>query len=629
MKTSLPKGHKVEAKIESLGYDRMVRMLNTLMVAVFVLFVLIFSVGLNAEFLRKLQDLDLFAYSAVFFENTLERIGGLSVYVGSFLTQFFYVPWLGSLIYLSLLLLVTYLTAKAFDLKGRTFPLAFIPSLALLLTLTELGYMIYIQKIHGFAYIGILGVLLALSGLILFKKIRKVWVQVVYVAVFLLIAYPVSGVYGLLGGILMLLYAHKKWISSKERRILIPVLAALVFLISIPLLYYWLVFSQTTLSHLYLVNLPLFFCTGAERILWLPYVLMAVFFILASLWNKHPNSKLTVLDKGLPVTLFVTCLIIVAVFSYQDRNFNTELSMVAASEKGEWNDVLKLARKQQGEPTRLIVMNTNLALFKLGIAGDKIYHYKDGAKAMNSSRQLYDINVAGRFFYYQYGKLNYCYRWCMEDMVEYGMNVSVLKYFVKCSLMNGETDIAQKYNDILKSTLFYKSWAKNYQPYIDNQKKVSENPEFAAILPLTGYENLLDGDHFMMENFLRNSFAYMVGGPPAIVELSTLFCLEFKDINLFWPRFFYWAQTHQRIPVHFQEAALLYRHLENKVNLDQLPFDKEVVANFQLFLDYNNRYASYPEESIRSLYYNQFGKTFWFYYFFVKNHTTGIEPTDK
>ncbi|MDP4278517.1 MAG: DUF6057 family protein, partial [Bacteroidota bacterium] len=285
-------------------------------------------------------------------------------------------------------------------------------------------------------------------------------------------------------------------------------------------------------------------------------------------------------------------------------------------------------KKQQDEPTRLIVMHTNLALYKLGLAGDNLFKYRDGNKAMKSPREILPMRLAGTFFYYQYGKPNYCYRWCMEDMVEYGMNASVLRYFVLSCIMNGETNLARKYNRILASTLFYKSWAKKYQYYIDHPDKVATAPEFANIISLTAYDNILDGDDSMLELYLKNSFAYMGGGTPALVEASLLFNLDMKDIPRFWPRFFLYARTHNRIPVHYQEAALLYQHLEQKVSLDNLPLDRNVVTNFNLFLDYVQKYVQYPEDQIRPFFYNQFGDTFWFYYFFVKDHSTaGLKRT--
>lgn len=630
MKVKAQKHLGVVDTLKSKHGENCIKVLNWTVLGVFILFVLYFTVGQYSAFLWRLQEFDLFVNTRQYFVDNTQRLGGLTLYVGSFLNQFFYYPWLGSLIYLLMLLLVSYMTAKAFGLKGRTYPLAFLPSLALLLSITELGYMIYVLKVEGYVYVNILGILCALLGLILFQKIKPVGLNVLFVIAWLLIFYPICGIYALFGGLLIMLASLKQYAGSKDRKSLIPVLATLPSLFLIPFLYYQFVFDETFFNNLPFVNLPNFSVKGAEKILWLPFLLMALFFFFAVLWKrKRVLTKPAFIDKGMPIILFLAGLIVVTVFSYRDENFKTELAMQSAAENGDWNDVLKLAGKQQDEPTRLIVMHTNLALYRLGLAGDNMFHYKNGNKAINTPRTILPIQMAGTFFYYQYGQLNYCYRWCMEGMVEYGMDVSVLKYFVLSSILNGETALAQKYNDILNSTLFYKSWAMKHQTFIDHPEGIQKSPEFENILTLTAYDDMLDGDHSMLENFLRNNFASMQGGPTALVELSILYNLELKSIDGFWPRLFFWARTQKHIPVHFQEAALLYEHLEHKVNLAGAPFDKEVVTNFQNFLAFIQKYANYPEESVKMLYYNQFGDTFWYYYFFVKDDSTSKKSAEK
>jgi len=612
------KKHRTEAAPKALKHTgKFIKIQNLTLLGFFVLFILYQTIGQNASFLWKTQELDLFAFNQRYFLDAIEGIGGLSVYLGSFLTQFFYIPWLGSLIYLALLLFVSYLTSKAFNLKGRAIPLAFIPSLALLLTMCELGYMIYILKINGYVYVTVLGVIGILWGIILFQKIKRIHFQVIYILAYLLVGYPVFGAYALFGGGLFLLYTLKSVALEKNKAALIPAVTALSGIFLIPIVYYQFLYSQTIFKNLSFALLPAF-NTGSEKILWLPFVLIALFFIVAVLWKQGKESKKTTfVRKSAPVFLFLSTLVIVAAFSYKDENLKTELAMQSASEKGNWNEVLRIAQKQKDEPTRLIVMNTNLALFKLNLAGDKMFNYKDGNKAINTPGNIFPMQIAGKFFYYQYGKLNYCYRWCMEEMVEFKMNANNLKYFVLSATLNKETALANKYNEVLKSTLFYKSWAEKQQVFIDDPETIMTVPEYTDIMKLNAFNNVLDGDNSMLETYLLNCSAYSRGGNPALVTLSILSNLQMKNIERFWPGFFLYARTHDRIPVHFQEAALLYYYLEHKVDISQVKFDKQVMDDFQLLLDFSKKQANYPEETTRKLYFNQFGGTFWYYYFFV------------
>lgn len=612
-KTDAPSTHKPN--------DKKYTLVNWIAFGIFFSFLLLMTIGQNPDFFWKLQDLDLFVYTRTFFLDSIFRVGGLSMYVGSFLYQFFYFPMAGAFLLLFFLLLITLLTAKTFELKKWLFPLSFIPSLAIILSLNELGYLIYFQKIDGYVFNTIIGVSFILTGLIYFQKIGKLPVKIIYASAYLLIGYPICGAYALFGGFLMLLVLCKDILKDKSWASISPILALVASLTLIPYLYYRFLFKQLAYSDIYTANLPHFAFQGAEMKLWVPFLLLAIFFICLVLWKRDATmDKQRAFARFLPVLLFIACLAIVYAFTYKDKNFNTELSMQRASDKEDWNDVLKLARNQKDEPTRLIVMNTNLALFKLGLAGDNMFQYKNGNKEMNSTRFIVPVQIAGTMFYYQYGILNFCHKWCMEGMVEYGLSVSVLKYFVLCNLLNGDIALAQKYNDVLKSTLFYKSWALKHQRYIDDPKTIPEAVEFNKIVPLTTYEDDLTLDFDHLEQFLRIHFSEMREVPKELTELSVLFNLDLKNNVRFWPRLFRWIHLNpsKRIPTHFQEAAILYGSIE-RMDLSGAPFDDAVKANYAQFQDMVKQYSGYGEETMKSVFSNPFGNTFWYYYFFVKD----------
>jgi len=220
----------------------------------------------------------------------------------------------------------------------------------------------------------------------------------------------------------------------------------------------------------------------------------------------------------------------------------------------------------------------------------------------------------------------------MENMVDYGLSPSVLKPFVLCSLLNKDFALAQKYNDVLLSTLFYRDWAIEHQKYIDHPETINNAPEFKNILPLNTYSDMLNGDFGDMEVFLRNHFTHMGEVPKELSELEALFTLEAKDSGLFWPSLFQWVSLNRdekSIPVHFQEAALLFERLEHKVDLTHAPFDEAVRVNFNNYMDMIQQYGNYPEESIKQMSYNLYGNTYWHYYFFVNVPQTQVIDDKK
>lgn len=103
----------------------------------------------------------------------------------------------------------------------------------------------------------------------------------------------------------------------------------------------------------------------------------------------------------------------------------------------------------------------------------------------------------------------------MEDMMSYGMKIENLKCFVKSCLLNKDIPLAEKYNDVLKKTLFHKSWARKYQKFIENQELIHSDPEFSKILPLLAYKDDLYVEHrHKLESFLSYSLASAYYGTP-------------------------------------------------------------------------------------------------------------------
>ena len=80
------------------------------------------------EYLFRVQELSLWLPTKVYFDERMLVPGGLMNYLACFLTQFFYYPMLGALIYVSLLLLVQWLVIKVFRIPARYGLIALIPS---------------------------------------------------------------------------------------------------------------------------------------------------------------------------------------------------------------------------------------------------------------------------------------------------------------------------------------------------------------------------------------------------------------------------------------------------------------------------------------------------------------------
>ena len=67
----------------------------------------------ESDFLWKAQELNLFQQTGLFFRQQMVVPGGMLTYVGTWLTQFFYYPWMGVLMLTGLWLLLMWMTRRA------------------------------------------------------------------------------------------------------------------------------------------------------------------------------------------------------------------------------------------------------------------------------------------------------------------------------------------------------------------------------------------------------------------------------------------------------------------------------------------------------------------------------------
>ena len=574
------------------------------------------------EFLFRVQELSLWLPTKVYFDERMLVPGGLMSYIACFLTQFFYYPMLGSLIYVALLFVVQWLTIKVFRIPARHALLALIPGALIVCCSMEAGYWIFQIKTQGYFFSMLVGFLFALSVMRLYQLAKGWWRYVVVVAIAAM-GYPFFGFYASLALVGIALWTLRENEEGRGMVALLCVAAA----VTTPILYYS-VYEQTRFVDMFTVGMPAFEFSKRDVFTWIPYVLLYLFPLLMPFVPLKRNEE-GVAKKALLIENMALMALIVAlglVFWYRDPNFRAEIKMNHAMERLEWRKALDIAKAQKQTPTRLIVLNKNLALLKLGKAGDEMFHYLDGGEAPDSPLQIRLMQVGGKMLYYHYARMNFCYRWCLEDAVEYGWKVDYLKYMVRTSLISGEPALAQKYINTLKKTLFYRGWAEKYEKMVGDPSLIAKDREMASILPLYQYEDQLDGDNSLVEIYLLNYFAHSYSdlSTPMFDEAALMCALTLKDIPTFWNCFFRYANSHKtdRMPTHYQEAALLYGNLEKNVDISKMPFDKTVKMRFQDFMRFAQKHAVENVErdpEAKKLFYDRYGNTFWYFYFFIRD----------
>ena len=597
----------------------------------------------ESDFLWKVQQYNLFLYSSLFFKQMMTVSGGMLSYLGTFFTQFFYHPWIGVIMLCSWWLLLMWLVKRTFAVSEKWLVVTLIPAALLLVANMDLGYWIYVMKLHGYFFSSTIGTTAGVALLWGFRKLpEKLWLRICYVVLVVAAGYPLMGIYALTAAFLM-----GVWIWRLSRKVTPNIILSAITLLAIaaiPLIYYRYVYFQTNIHDIYYTALPIFTITETLHAYHIPYYLLAVCFlgfVVAYNPTSHTEqkdvqgkqkakgsktkekSKKPILNWILQGAILAAITVGVWHFWYKDDNFHHELRMERCIEQADWEGVLEEGKKQDGEPTRAIVMMHNLALSRLGLQCENMYSFPKGSKKTNTSVPVYMYNTAGRLIYYHYGVMNECHRMCMEEGVEYGWSVELLQYMVRNAIFTNEKQVAKKYLNLLRKTQYYGDWADHMESLINNPELLSSDMETGPITHMLNYADIQSqGDSYVEKN-LMTMLSETDSNDPYFQEQAVLGAMWTRNTSNFWARFEQYLNLHPNRPVPriFQEAAYLFGNMEQLSFTEELPIDRSVKENFQGFMQMMQQCQGRPNGQQRKYLYQRYGTTYYFEYFFLRDIT--------
>ena len=585
----------------------------------------IIMLSFEADLLWKVQQHNVFLNTSLFFHQMMAMPGGMLSYLGAFFTQHFYYPWVGVILMCGWWLLLMWLTKRTFNIPDRWTVVTVIPVAILLVANMDMGYWVYFMKMPGYFYAATIGTTVATALLWAFRSLpENKWIRAAYVFVATLVGYPLLGVYALVAVALMAVLA---WRLSKEKstNIIFSVIA-LLSIIAIPLLYYRYVYVGTNSNDIYRVGIPVFGIVDSYPNYYIPYYILGLFFLLVSVVYSTDRSERTIKAKDwiLQGCVFAAVAGCVYHFWYKDANFHHELRMQRCIEQADWEGVVEEGEKQDGEPTRAIVMMHNLALSRLGRQCDEMYNFPKGSKRPNSPLPVYMFNVAGRMMLYQYGAMNECHRICMEEGVEYGWNVEQLRDLARTAMFNKEKQTARKFLDILRQTTYYGGWADHMESLLNDPQALAKDAETGPVSRMMHYTDRLDAVEGKVENALMTTLAEHDADDIYFQEQAVLAAMWTRNPDLFWPRFDHYVQLNgeENIPPRiFQEAAWLFANMQGQEGLDEWSLEPGVQENFSGFMRLLQQYKQAPTPSNRKYIYDYYGKTYYFEFFFLRDIT--------
>lgn len=611
------------------------------------------------DLLLKIESRTLFLSSGMFFREKMQLAGGLLLYVSCFLTQFLKYPLFGTALIVLMWCGTVLLTRRAFKLDGALTALAFIPAALLAAEIMSQGYMIYILRVQGWFFSPTLGYIISLCTILFLDRIGNIRKRSAVAALWVIAGYALCGPYALLGA----LASTVRTVTTDWKKGAVPSAVVLFFIIAAPLFWAGQVYYTGRVADAYIAALPKLPGLGQYFSIWLPFILLALFTLAASCacWKYSLKDSVradsTLQSPLLYVSIIVVTVIIARAFWYSDPVYLTEMKMDAAMERRDWkevtrimsrdterfarynervyhrrsgklegtrgaerNDIVAEYRYRFHQPTRVMVMYKNLALLRLGTAGSQAFCYADGDYEPKVPIYMSLSTQCAKQLYLNYGLANCCYRWCIEDAVEFGWSAETLIYAIKSTLAIEDWNIAEKYISVLELSPVHRKWAHGQRALLHHPELLRESPEYRDIIPMLTTSTMVTSDEAMTEKFLLQQFrAYSrKGATPQGSDAAMLWTLYSQDIDSFWRELSIWIETHpdSDIPRHYQEAAYLYSNLEGDGQINVSP---DVAKSYRDFMSF---VSHHPVENIHEmsyLYEKKFGRTFYYFYYFVRD----------
>ncbi|GHV08898.1 hypothetical protein FACS1894160_3930 [Bacteroidia bacterium] len=524
--------------------------------------------------------------------------GGLTLYLETFLAQFFIIPYLGALITALLLATASVLTAficKRIEQATPLYALWFLPAAALL-------FMHYNINYHPQ---GTIAFIFALVAIYFYIGVRRFNYRLLAGFIAVLLLYWWAGAIANLFAVCILLWEainrtkHGYWI------ILIVVEAVCISLGSV----YFSVLGEYKFAFL-----PDFYFRKELKPEWGIYyswIILPIILLGAFLFRKRKpiNTKREIIESLVHIAL------IAGIFygdtkKMDDPKLRNQAQMNYYSRTSQWDKMITLNKERTTDPVQLAYINRALA--EKSVLADRMFTYSQhGMSGLLVPKYLSCLSSE---IYFTLGYIAFSQELAFETYI-ISMQMGdgspyMLQRLVQTNLIYGEWPVAEKYLDRLEQTIFYKDWAKQHRKFLYNDAEVEND----ALLGMK--RKCISGNHlrntFEIEQDLRILVSKNPENHAAVEYLGAAYLLtKNKDAFLRFVRTLLGTPALPNLPVSYQEALLLFETDAQTLEKYRIPLD--VVQRFESFKAQSSSKVNNPQVMIRS-----FGDTYWFYYTFYK-----------
>ncbi len=556
----------------------------------FVLFV-VYILYINLEVFYTAHDRSEFIYGSAFFQRLMSKPFGLMQYVGSWLTQLYCKPVIGSGVMVLIWTLIFFAGTKAFRLRGSASALMILPIACLLTSIVDLGYWIYIYPIRGYWFSQSAAYLLMLLLMWMARSTPRRWHLLWYLIAFS--TYPVLGWYALLFILCLSLSERPSWGE----------LLGMVILLFTASTWRALLYSHLNSDDVVMAGFPVFdTALDASTHQSIPFWTLAALSILLSLFGRYLAKWFV------PALCAVSGIIFTLSLMYRDRNYIDEMRMVRHALDDNWAEVLQIA-SDHPRPTNTMMFLKNIALMNDGSLLDRSFKMGNDYVSLNNPDSLHVtlLDTASPLVYYNYGMTNEAIRLSFENAIQAGFSPFYLKMLARCAQAKGDDKLVERYTTILNHLPLYEDW----QPAPVSAQVKELQKSFTD--ELTGVEN--------SDSYLVNDISLWYSTDSKLASEQALFYAMLRcDSRRFWATLRNYVRLHmdEEFPLHAQEAYIMFMDKSPEEKRIMLPVEQSVYDRYTQFWATIEKLArpSMKLETLSEELREEWGDTYWFYNIF-------------
>lgn len=444
------------------------------------------------------EQYQLFLFTPSYFTERISVPGGLADYVAEFITQFYYVYALGTIL-LALVFFclqrLTWVLMRRSGVSPSWYLLSFIPTMALWALMGNENVLL------SFA-IALLGMEEIMLHYIIVRDHSRGWTAP---AVYLLIAIPVG--YWLVGpvviGLSLILMSDSQIQSNvsvtniksaqaqspaEEKVHRKPLVTPLGWMLLSVLYFVAIVWLCGRI-----LQYPYYKLFGGINYFRYPGVIPVMQWVVAALFALLPlvasylprlEGKKAMRAKIAQLVVIVLAAVPLLRFSF-DRATYELIDYDYLVRTHQWQRIIEKAGKHQAS-SPMSVSCVNLALAMQGQLCDRLFEfYQNGAEGLfpTFTRDMTSPLPTAEVFY-QLGMVNDAERYtfeAQEAIPNYRKSGRLTRRIAQCEIINGNYGVAAKYLRMLESSLFYRQWAKSQERFLYNSAAVNADPEYGRL----------------------------------------------------------------------------------------------------------------------------------------------------